>query len=150
MGSGANDKVKRYEHTQIGYLVITAMTAALALVGFSLASEGIDWIGIVVMVAVAIALVLFSTLTVTISEDTLEVRFGPGVIRKRTRLTDIASCRVVRNPFYYGWGIRRTPHGWLYNVSGFSAVEVKLKAGGTFRIGTDVPEELESAIRQAI
>jgi len=142
--------MERYEHRQIGYLVITAMAAALALVVYSLASEGMNWVGVAVMIAVAIAMVLFSTLTVTISEDTLEVKFGPGVIRKRTKLADIESCRVVKNPFYYGWGIRRTPHGWLYNVSGFSAVEVQLKAGGTFRIGTDVPEELESAIRQAI
>jgi hypothetical protein len=142
--------MNRYEHTQIGYLTITAMAIALVVIGYSLVNEGVNWIAIAVMVMVAIALVLFSTLSVVISDDTLDVRFGPGVVRRRTKLSDIESCRVVKNPFYYGWGIRRTPYGWLYNVSGFSAVEVKLKTGGTFRIGTDVPEELQTAIRQAI
>jgi len=38
----------------------------------------------------------------------------------------------------------------LYNVSGFDAVEIKLRTGKKFRIGTDVPQELEKAIEQAI
>lgn len=42
---------------------------------------------------------------------------------------------------------RMTPHGWFYNVSGLSAVEIKLKTGIKYRIGTDVPQELEEAIR---
>jgi len=56
----------------------------------------------------------------------------------------------VKNPWYYGWGIRFTPHGWLYNVSGLHAVEIELKNGKKYRIGTDVPENLEKAIREFI
>ncbi len=40
--------------------------------------------------------------------------------------------------------------GWLYNVSGTDAVELKMKNGKRYRIGTDVPGELAEAIRQAI
>jgi hypothetical protein len=87
---------------------------------------------------------------VVIWEEELEARFGPGPIRKRFKLNEIESCQVVKNHWYYGWGIRLTPHGWLYNVSGFHAVEIKLRTGKKFRIGTDVPQELEEAIRQAI
>ncbi len=93
---------------------------------------------------------LFSTLTVVIGEDELDVRFGPGVIRKRFKLRDIKSCQAVRNHWYYGWGIRSTPQGWLYNVSGLDAVEIKLRTGKRLRIGTDAPQELEMAIRQSI
>jgi len=57
---------------------------------------------------------------------------------------------VVKNHWYYGWGIRLTPHGVLYNVSGFYAVELRLRTGKEFRIGTDVPQELDAAIRQAL
>ena len=39
---------------------------------------------------------------------------------------------------------------WIYNVSGFDAVEIILKNGKIYRIGTDVPSELEAAIKQAI
>ncbi|HOX60708.1 MAG TPA: hypothetical protein PLV72_01725 [Candidatus Magasanikbacteria bacterium] len=37
----------------------------------------------------------------------------------------------------------------IYNVSGFEAVEIILKDGKIYRIGTDVPGDLENAIRQA-
>lgn len=141
---------KRYEHTQVGYLVIVAMTAAMTLIGLVLANAGMNWVAIGVLVVIAAALVLFSSLTVIIREDDLEVRFGPGTIRKRFKLWDIESCQVVKNHWYYGWGIRLTSHGWLYNVSGFQAVEIKFRTGQKFRIGTDVPQELEEAIRQAI
>jgi len=142
--------IKRYEHTQVGYLIISVMAAVMVLIGFVLAKAGINWIAIGVLVFIAVALVLFSSLTVVIWEEELEARFGPGPIRKRFKLSEIESCQVVKNHWYYGWGIRLTPHGVLYNVSGFHAVEIKLRTGKKFRIGTDVPQELEEAINQAI
>jgi hypothetical protein len=142
--------IKRYEHTQVGYLIITAMAAVMVLIGVILANSGINWIAIGVLVFIAVALVLFSSLTVVIREEEMEARFGPGPIRKRFKLNEIESCQVVKNHWYYGWGIRLTPHGVLFNVSGFHAVEIKLRTGKKFRIGTDVPQELEGAIRQAI
>ncbi len=142
--------IKRYEHTQVGYLIIAVMAAVMVWIGVVLASAGINWIAIAGLVIFAIALVLFSSLTVVIWEEDLEARFGPGPIRKRVKLNEIESCQVVKNHWYYGWGIRLTPHGVLYNVSGFHAVEIKLRTGKKFRIGTDVPQELEKAIRQAI
>ncbi len=142
--------IKRYEHTQVGYLIITVMAALMVLIAIVLANAGINWIAIAVLVIIAVALVLFSSLTVVIWEEELEVRFGPGPIRKRFKLNEIESCQVVKNPWYYGWGIRLTPHGMLFRVSGFYAVEIKLRTGKKFRIGTDVPQELERAIQQVI
>ncbi len=142
--------IKRYEHTQVGYLIITVMAIAMVLIGFVLANAGINWIAIGVLVVIAVALVLFSSLTVVIWEGELEVRFGPGPIRKWFKLNEIESCQAVKNHWYNGWGIRLIPHGWLFNVSGFHAVEIKLRTGKYFRIGPDVPQEFEEAIRQAI
>jgi len=142
--------IKRYEHTQVGYLIIASMTAVMVLIGFVLANAGINWIAIGVLILIAVALVLFASLTVVIWEEELEVRFGPGPIRKRVKLNEIESCKVVKNHWYYGWGIRLTPHGILYNVSGFYAVEIKLRTGRLYRIGTDTPQELEVAIRRAL
>ena len=62
----------------------------------------------------------------------------------------MVSSRAVRNPFYYGWGTRLTPHGWLYNVSGFDAVEVEFKTGKKVRIGTDESQTLDAAIQEAV
>jgi hypothetical protein len=39
---------------------------------------------------------------------------------------------------------------WIYTVSGFDAVEITLKNGAIFRIGTDEPKALEQSIQQAI
>jgi hypothetical protein len=57
---------------------------------------------------------------------------------------------AVTNPWYYGWGIRWTPKGPLYNVSGFEAVEIRMLSGKSFRIGTDEPDLLRQAIDKAI
>ena len=46
-------------------------------------------------------------------------------------------------------GIRWWGHGWLYNVSGFKAVEIELASGKRLRIGTDEPERLAQAISAA-
>ena len=122
----------------------------MVLIGIVLANAGMNWIAIGVLVVIAAALVLFSRLTVTINEDDLELRFGPGLIHERFKLHDIESSQIVRNLWYYGWGIRITPHGWLYNVSGFQAVEIKFRTGKKFRIGTDDPQRLKEAIDLAI
>ena len=142
--------IERYKHTQVGYLIIVAVVAVMVWIGVALSIADINWVAIGVLAVLAIVLVLFSSLTVVIGEDEVEVRFGPGPISKRFKLNDIESCQVVKNHWYYGWGIRLTPHGWLYNVSGFDAVEIRLRTGKKFRIGTDVPRELEEVIRQTI
>ena len=142
--------IKRYEHTQIGYLIIAAIAAAMIAIGIILATSGINMIAIAVLVVLTVALVLFPSLTVTISEEELMAHFGPGAVRKRFRLNEIQSCQAIRIPWYYGWGIRLTPRGTLFRVSGFHAVHIKLTSGKEYVIGTDVPQELEEAIRQTI
>ena len=142
--------IKRYQHTQIGYLIITALAIALLFIVYLMTVYGFNWIAFAVLIVLGACLVLFATLTVVIEEDVLEIRFGPGVIRKKFPLKDIESRQVVKNPWYYGWGIRLTPHGWLYNVSGSCAVEISIKTGKKYRIGTDVPNDLEQVIRQSI
>jgi hypothetical protein len=142
--------IRRYEHTQVGYVIIVGMLAAMVAIGIILANEGSNWIAIAVLVVLAVVLVLFHSLTVVINQEELIVRLGSGIIRRRFKLNDIESCQAVRIPWYYGWGIRMTPQGMVFRVSGFGAVHLRLITGSEFLIGTDVPQELEEAIRQAI
>ncbi|MDZ7335431.1 MAG: hypothetical protein ONB32_09735 [candidate division KSB1 bacterium] len=139
-----------YHHTQIGYLTIFMFAVFFTFMASLMAIYGFNWVGLAVIIFMVLILVLFVTLTVRINADKMEIHFGPGIIRKKFHLKEIESCRVVKNPWYCGWGIRRTPHGWLYNVSGFDAVEITLNNGKKYRIGTDVPNELEQAIRQTL
>lgn len=105
-----------------------------------------------VMVLIVFLLVSFSSLTVAVDESYVRIKFGWGIFRKKFLLNEIASARPVKNQWYYGWGVRVLfrPYMWIYNVSGFDAVEITMKSGKMYRIGTDAPKELEAAIRQAI
>jgi len=38
----------------------------------------------------------------------------------------------------------------IFNISGFDAVEIKMKNGKIYRIGTDEPKKLEQAILHAM
>jgi phosphate/sulfate permease len=142
--------IKRYQHTQVGYVIIVGIVAAMVGIGIILAKEGINWIAVAVLGVLAAVLVLFHSLTVVINEKELVVQFGPGAIRKRFKLNEIESVQAVRVPWYYGWGIRATPQGMAFRVSGFDAVHVKLSTGKECLIGTDVPHELEQAMEQAL
>ena len=101
------------------------------------------------LAAIFVIIGLFATLTVEIRDGLLRFRFGLGLIRKKLKVAEIESCEVVRNPWYYGWGIHATGKGWVYNVSGFEAVEIFMSDGRRLRIGTDEPDLLRKAILTA-
>jgi len=92
----------------------------------------------------------FSVLTIVVGPDTIDWSFRSGFWRKRLRLEDLAEVRPVRNRWWYGWGIHLTPQGWLYNVRGLSAVELRTRAGRRYRIGSDEPEVLAAEISRRL
>ncbi len=139
----------RYQATQIGYVVI--ITLAIPIVAVIIAgSTGIyHWAMLAISAFQLILIALFGTLTVKIEDEDLKIHFGLGLIRKSFPLNEIKSTDIVKNKWYYGWGIRFTPHGWLYNVSGYMAVEIDMKGTIKYRIGTNQPDELKKAIDRA-
>ena len=134
---------------QIGYLTLIVMLVG-ALVIFALGPRSPLPVTLSVAVLLLISAVLFSSLTVEISDGELRIHFGPGFWRKRYALTEVTGADVARSSWWEGWGIRITPRGMLYNVSGTDAVEIKLRSGQSFRIGTDEPEALAQALRMAL
>jgi hypothetical protein len=135
-----------YHHTQVGWVIL----------GFGAALVGLGWVALPVqappparipfVVIAAFMALLFGALTVEVDHEAIRLRFGIGLIRKTIPLREVQACREVRNPFYVGWGIRLTPMGVVWNVSGYDAVELALPEGRRFRIGTDEPTALASAI----
>jgi hypothetical protein len=142
--------MKIYEHKQFGYVMLFALVAVAALAAVFLPAGGFGWPPAVIMLFTALCLLSFFTLTTTIEDGTLKFWFGPGLFRKQVALRDIEAVRAVKNPWYYGWGIHLFPGGWVYNVSGFDAVEIKMKSGEKIRLGTNEPEALERALRQQL
>jgi hypothetical protein len=140
-----------YRHTQPGWAVIIPLLGVLVVI-WSVTEPGSENRAVMPWIAAAMAgvLSLFATLTVTVADDRVRCRFGVGLIRRQIRLSEVRSAEAVRNKWYYGWGIRLTPHGWLWNVSGLDAVELTFANGKRFRIGTDQPERLLAAIRAGL
>ena len=105
-----------------------------------------------IMAFVLFILASFSFLTVTVDQNYLRIKFGYGIFKKKFFLNEITSAISVKNHWYYGWGARVWfwPYMWIYNVSGFDAVEIVMRNGKMYRIGTDAPDELEVAIKHAI
>jgi hypothetical protein len=138
-----------YRHTQIGYLtLIVILVAALGI--FASLPDQVWAVGLGVASLLVIIGVLFSSLTVEVEGGELRFHFGPGFWRKRIALSEVTAATPTQNSWWEGWGIRFTPRGMLYNVSGTNAVEITLRSGKRFRIGTDEPEVLVQALRAAI
>ena len=97
-----------------------------------------------------VLLSLFSHLTVIGYTNYLQIRFGIGVIRKKFYFKDIKDYSIEKNPWYYGWGIRKIPDGWLYNVSGSWSVQLNMKDGKMYRIGTEESKKLAGFIKSRI
>jgi len=132
-----------YHHTQRGTLILMALavaSASAAIGGFALRPV-FALVPILVMCAW-----LFHALTIEVTGSEVRWRFGPGWIRKRVALNMIVSAKPVRTNALEGWGIHPSRFRWLYNVSGFDAVAVKMKNGRHFALGTDKPEALCAAL----
>jgi hypothetical protein len=141
--------MKAYQHRQFGWVIVLT-TGAIGLAILLAATSAphpayFAWAGVGILLVGA----LFSTLTIIIEDGLLRASFGPGLIQKKVKLAEIASVRPIPVRWWYGWGIRLTPHGWLYNVSGWKAVEITLRHGRRFCLGTDEPESLQKAIQDA-
>ena len=148
-----------YKHTQIGYLMLVVTLAVLLLFAWvyimALAESpsvdsGPNFAVSTLMVLILFILASFATLTVSIDEKYLRIKFGYGIFKKKFLLEEITSARIVKNHLYNGWGIRIWfwPYMGIYNVSGFDAVEISMRNGKIYRIGTDVSRELEVEVNK--
>ena len=128
-------------------LPMLLVVGVLALLVVSIVPHG-EWMEAIALISIPLVIILFFfSMSVEVNESRVVVRFGIGLFRKSIPLESIAKCESVRNPWWYGWGIHYTPRGWLYNISGFEAVELTLKDEKTLRIGSDEPQALCAAIR---
>lgn len=144
-----------YRHRQVG--LIFGITAIMILVlGLALLptisprAQQYSWAIIgVPMAIVFITLLLFSVLEISIDSQRLCWQFLPGVVKKSVLLADILEAKPTRSSFIYGWGIHYTNRGWLYNVSGFGAVHIRMRNGKQFMLGSDEPVALAEAINRS-
>ena len=132
-----------YHHRQFqpwwGLMIIVPVF--LLIIVFYMA---IVWIFTIILLIVA---ALFWGLTVEVNKDVVRLYFGFGIIHRSILREHIAMVTQVRNRWWWGFGIRWTPHGWMWNIFGLDAVELTYHNGKKFRIGTDEPEALLEALK---
>jgi len=154
-----------YRHTQTGVLIwiISCLTIAILLIALLLSLSQLKSAGAIypsdqtillrllgAMFVMGMTLALFFRLTVTVDDHYVRAVFGIGIIGKRVPLKAVAAVRPVTNPWWYGLGIHMIPGGWIWNLSGTKAIELKLKNGRLYRFGTDEPEVLTEIVRGKI
>ena len=147
-----------YEHIQYSRLIwITIILLSIIIImGISLSIKLEKDNYILLIYTVPYLLILFLTtflfygLKIVVSSEKFFLSFGIGLINRKINLNEIKSTIIVNNKWWYGLGIRRTPHGWLWNIGGLKAVEIEYVSGKKFRIGTDQPEKLSSHINDLI
>jgi hypothetical protein len=131
-----------YKRTQIACSMIAMIAIAIVIASFLKAF-------IVVAVLCGTAL-LFLTLTVAVDAENVTVWFGPGFFKKALPAIDVESCRMVKHCFW-PWGFWGWPgKAWFFSVAGTHSVEIKMRDGVRYMIGTNRPEDLEKAVHEAM
>ena len=149
-----------YENTQPGTFIrvmtgswvffFGVLAVVMLVLGQKEAAIGLGVVTVMAAVILGIVYALFHSLTVRVSRSDIALSFGVGLIRKQFPIGDISSASIVQNRWYNGFGIRKIRGGWLYNVSGFDAIEIQLKNERKYRIGTNQPKELLAALEAAL
>src|SRR5271170_5655598 len=89
---------------------------------------------------------IFRSLTVEVTDSSISLWFADGFIKRTFSLEDVESVNQVRTTPFQGWGMHWIGGGWLYNVYGLDAVELRFKNGSRAWIGSDEPESLAAAL----
>jgi hypothetical protein len=138
--------------TQTGTFSIAVMLPIFIFSAFKIISSrfndpAVSGLFIFLAITFLLCLLIFYKLTITVDDNNVSFSLGVGIIRKTYPLANIAECIPVKNSVFTGIGIRMLTNGWLYNVSGMMAVELRFKnRKSVVRIGTDRPEEVAEAI----
>ena len=66
-------------------------------------------------------------MVIEIDSTAISFKMGIGIIGKSYNISEIESCKQVKDSFLNGWGIHKIRNGWFYNVSGFNAIELTFK-----------------------
>lgn len=135
-----------YERRQVGMWLFLVVGVIATIPTTVAAIEHRPEIVVLCWLGVTALMTTFGWLTVRVSDEGVNLRFGIGLVRRCIPYERIRAVSEVRNRWWYGWGIRLTPHGWLWNIAGLDAVELELASGKRFRIGSADPRGLRKAI----
>jgi len=139
-----------YKHTQKGFYRVFIFGCIMLFIALLTIYFHRQYVLSFILFILVLALFLFSSLTTCVTDKYVKIWFGAGLIHRKFLLSEIHSVRIAKTPWYYGWGIRCIPEGLLFNVKGNLSIELQMKNGKIYRIGTDEAEKLKQAIVSAL
>ncbi|MCA9315495.1 MAG: hypothetical protein KDB73_08380 [Planctomycetes bacterium] len=83
---------------------------------------------------------------VVVEGEEIRVTFPLGWPRMVIPLADLKEARGARLSWWWGWGLRWTPRGWLWRLRGLQAVALQRTSGRVFHVGVDEPKRLLDAL----
>ena len=115
-----------YQHKQYAVFIFFVLTWIGGIVALAWNLIGADW-----------PLIIFAGVLVLV-----------GLAGQQIMLSDISEAKAVQNSYRHGIGIRITHDGWVYTVSGFSAIQLTLNDGTLYRVGTNDQQGLLDALKK--
>jgi hypothetical protein len=99
-----------------------------------------------------LACILFTyKIVIEIDEHQISFKFGIGLFKRTYQMIDLTSCSSIRCSLLNGFGIRRIANGWLYNMSGLDAIELRFNdKKSIIQIGTKNSEEIAIIVTNLI
>jgi len=136
-------------HTEFNFLLIVVM-AAFALfvtiivnradVGQQLAT----WIPPAIMVVI---LLMLARTQVTVSAQQVTMRFTFPVPARTNSVADVTQFRIIKVPWWVGWGFRMGPGRRCWRAGGTRAVEFERTQGPRFWLGCKDPDAVVELLR---
>jgi hypothetical protein len=140
-----------YERTQHALWMWIALGIPIAIVLAAWTTNPVPTMGVPAAVVIVPLLVgaIFTRLTIRVDSAAVTWHFGWGWPGGSIAMGDIARAALTKTSLLEGFGIHWTIwHGWLWNASGFQAVEIFKTNGGGVTLGTADPQGLAEAIER--
>ena len=146
---------EKYNENQRGLwiVIVFVITGMLPIIIFLTHDEDLFVQGVLLVTSGIIFLCtfLFYKLKTTVYRNRIKLSFGIGMIFKNIDMSKIKNVEVVRNRWFYGWGVRFILNGWMWNIYGLDAVELTFHdKKSIFRIGSQNPKKLKEKIQEQL
>lgn len=144
-----------YTHVQTSMwmrVFLVAVAAALLIPGSAVLQNGDPWLTGIILgmpIIVAYCAFVFSSMTIEVTSSDVRWWFGYGWPGGRIERTELVAEEITNPGLFNGIGIHLTFRGWLWNVSLGSAVALHRNGKLDTMLGTDDPNGLLDALRDA-
>lgn len=146
----------KYESNQTGWFFITIILAVLIVVTtgyyYQLGNNPLPTNVFQLLLFVFILILInFYKLKIRVDDTGINILYGIGLIHIKLQPGSITSVQTVKTSWLYGFGIRITLKGMLYNIQGRDAVRISYVEDGkskTVTIGSEDPDKLKTFLEK--